>query len=372
MDPHELYMQQCLDLARLGQGKTHPNPMVGCVVLDASGQKIGEGYHPHHGGPHAEVVALEQAGEQAWGGTLYASLEPCNHFGKTPPCTDKIIAAGIKTVYCAMVDPNAKVSGKGIKRLQAEGITVHTGTLEKEATKLNEAFCHFIQAHQPFVILKQALTLDGKVATRNGQSQWITSPLARQWVHQLRAESGGILTTAETVIKDNALLTVRDVPLSGTPPRRIILDRNARLAPENYTIFQKSPLGGPVWLFTKAGNRQHPHMQAALKMGAQVHEVSDNGQGLVLPEILEILGKEKITQLLVEAGGRLAGSLIQHNQVQKLWLMYGNKLLLDPAATAGFSGNPLFNLDQAIEVEFSHCFKLENTWVVEAYPLFSK
>jgi diaminohydroxyphosphoribosylaminopyrimidine deaminase / 5-amino-6-(5-phosphoribosylamino)uracil reductase len=365
---HETYIHRCLELARQGQGKTHPNPMVGAVVLDEAGHVVGEGFHPQHGGPHAEVVALDQAGGRAQHGTLYVNLEPCNHTGKTPPCTEKILAAGIQTVYFGMRDPNPHVAGQGAAYLQQKGLTVHAGILEAECRKLNEAFCHFVETGRPFVVLKQALTLDGRIATRSGESQWITNESARQWAHQLRSQSDAILTTTETIIKDNSLLTVRNAPLLGQPPIRIILDRHLRLAPEQYRIFEAIPETAPLWIFTLKGHSEHPHVQAAKALGAEFFEVSDGPHGLCLDEVLHVLGKKRITQLLIEAGGRLAGSLLEERLVQKLWLVYGNKLILDPSAKPAFSGSPCLRLDKALSLKMDSSFQLENNLVLETYP----
>lgn len=368
-ETHEFYMRRCLTLAQLGQGKTHPNPMVGALVLDASGQQVGEGYHPQYGGPHAEVVALDRAGQKAQGGTLYVNLEPCNHMGKTPPCTDKILTSGISRVICGTSDPNPKVAGQGIERLKAQGLSVEVGVLQADCEKLNEAFFHFIQTQTPFVVLKQAMTLDGRIATRHGESQWITSPMARRWVHQLRAQSDAILTTAETVLKDNSLLTVRETPLLGNAPIRIVLDRQLRLDPAKHQLLQSITEKQPVWVFTTAENAAHPVSQQVEALGGQVFKVSAEQDKLNLSEVLNTLGQKGITQLLVEAGGELAGALLNQKRLQKLWLIYGNQIFADPMAKPAFAGEPLTRLDHAQRFNITSQFMLENSWVLEAYPL---
>lgn len=366
---HEFYMQRCLELARQGRGNTHPNPMVGAVVLDAAGQVVGEGFHAAYGGPHAEVVAFRQAGDAARGGTLYVSLEPCSHTGKTPPCTEAVLTAGVQAVVCGMTDPNPRVAGSGIDTLRAHGLTVRSGVLEAECQRLNEAFCHFIQTRRPFVVLKMALSLDGKIATRNGDSQWITGPGARRWVHRLRAESDAVLTTAETILADNCRLTVRDTPRLGKPPVRIVLDRQARLEPDRWALFQAIEQDGPVWIVTSRGQNHTPSLQRAIASGARVIEVPDNGQGLVLEAVLDTLGEAGITQLLVEAGGRLAGSLLNQRLINKLWLIYGNQILGDPAAKPGFLGDPLFRLSDAPRMRIASSFTAGDNTFLEAYPL---
>jgi len=365
---HAFMMQRCLQLALQGTGKTHPNPMVGCVVLDATGQVVGEGFHPYIGGPHAEVVALDQAGEKARGGTLYVNLEPCNHHGKTPPCSQRVVASGVKTVYYGMQDPNPKVAGSGVETLKAAGIEVISGVLEAESQKLNEAFSHYIQTRQPFVVLKQALTLDAKIATRSGESQWITCPKARQWVHQLRGQSDAILTTAQTVMQDNSRLTVRDVPLPGRPPTRIVLDRRATLNPREYALFQMEEQSGAVWMVTQKGQGRHSNLVVARAMGVQVFEVDAVGTGLDLNQVIVLLGQQQVTQLLVEAGGHLAGALLQAGLIQKLRLMYGNKLLMDNAALSAFVGEPLFRLQDALSLTLTSTQLLGDSLLLEAYP----
>ncbi len=370
MDSLDFYMERCLQLALLGQGHVHPNPMVGCVVLDTEGNIVGEGYHAYYGGPHAEVMALDQAGEKAMGGTLLVNLEPCNHTGKTPPCTHKVLKSGVRRVFFGMLDPNPKVCGAGMNRLLEAGLEVSDGYLEAECQKLNEAFCHRIQTQQPFVIIKQAMTLDGRIATRSGQSQWISNKLSRKWVHQLRAQSDAILTTAKTIQQDNSRLTVRDAPLLARPPIRVILDRNCVLNPDDYHIFEDIPETGPVWLFTKSGFAIHPNARKAEDYGARLFEIPEAPQGLNLHSLMAVLGQEGLTQLLVEAGGHLAGALLESKLANKLWLVYGNQLLLDPAAQPGFRGSPVFHLKDALHVNVSNQFQLENNMLLEAYPQY--
>lgn len=364
----EQYMQRCLDLARQGQGNTHPNPMVGAVVLDVEGQIVGEGFHPYYGGPHAEVFALDQAAEKACGGTLFVNLEPCSHTGKTPPCADRVIAAGVRQVYCGMVDPNPKVAGQGIRRLEEHGIAVETGILEAACLKLNEAFCHYIQTKTPFVVLKQAMTLDGRIATRSGESQWITSPAARAWVHQLRSQSDAILTTAQTIRQDNSQLTVRLAPVLGKPPVRVVLDRSLSLSPMSYALFQDIDTQGPVWVFTQSAYLNSSRAEQMRQAGAAVLAVQSTGTGLDLAEVFTVLGQHKITQLMVEAGGTLSGALLNQGLIHKLWLLYGGKLIGDPGAWPAFSGDPVFRLGDALPVSIKEVFLKEGTLIMEAYP----
>lgn len=364
---HQHYMKRCLELALLGQGNTHPNPMVGCVVLDKSGRLVGEGFHARYGGPHAEVVALDHAGDKAHGGSLYVNLEPCCHVGKTPPCVQKVLEAGIQTVYCGMTDPNPKVDGKGIETLCNNGLTVYSGILEEACRKLNEAFVYRVQTGRPFMVLKHAMTLDGRIATRNGQSRWITGPMTRRWVHQLRSQCDAVLTTAQTVMQDNSRLTVRDAPLLGKPPVRIVLDRRGCLDPGGYQVFQSDPQGGAVWWVVQRGVLHRPQVQQAQAMGVEVLEAPAGGQGFLLDEVVALLGERRLTQVLVEAGGKLAGALLEQRLIQKAWLLYGDQVLRDPFSVPGFQGKPVFHLDEASRFKLETAVKLDNNLVVEAY-----
>ncbi len=217
------YMKLALDLAEKGRGWTSPNPMVGAVVVK-DGRIVGRGYHQQPGGPHAEVNAIDDAGDRARGATLYVTLEPCNHFGRTPPCTRKILDAGIRRVVVAMTDPNPGVQGGGNPYLQDQGIQVTTGICEKEARTLNENFITWVTTGKPFVIVKCAATLDGRIATRTGDSRWVTGPASRQFVHRIRHGVDAILVGVETVKKDDPSLTTRLDGETGSDPTRIVLD----------------------------------------------------------------------------------------------------------------------------------------------------
>ncbi|HEY9888040.1 MAG TPA: bifunctional diaminohydroxyphosphoribosylaminopyrimidine deaminase/5-amino-6-(5-phosphoribosylamino)uracil reductase RibD, partial [Candidatus Obscuribacterales bacterium] len=200
------WMQRCLELARQGWGKTAPNPLVGAVVVQA-GAVVGEGFHPAAGQPHAEVFALRAAGDRAQGATLYVNLEPCNHMGRTPPCTEAVMAAGIARVVVGMIDPDPRVAGGGVQRLQAAGLEVTVGVEEAACQQLNEAFSYSVQHQRPFGILKYAMTLDGKIAASSGHSAWVTGPAARTWVHQLRSRCDAVIVGGQTVRQDNPHLT---------------------------------------------------------------------------------------------------------------------------------------------------------------------
>lgn len=222
----EVYMRMALDLARKGKGWTTPNPLVGAIIVKG-GRVIGQGYHQKYGQPHAEVNAIASAKEDVTGATLYVTLEPCSHFGKTPPCSDLLIDKNIKRVVVGTLDPNPLVAGKGIERLRSNGIEVVTGVLEEESQKLNEIFIKYIVTKEPFVVMKNAMSLDGKIATVTGESQWISGESSRKQVHSLRHELAGIMVGIETIIKDDPQLTSRT--LNSRNPIRIVVDSQLRI-----------------------------------------------------------------------------------------------------------------------------------------------
>lgn len=367
----EYYMAQCLSLAEKGRTSVSPNPMVGAVVLNASGKKISEGYHLRPGEPHAEVIALDRAGEASRGGTLYINLEPCNHTGRTPPCTERILASGVRRVVCGTPDPNPWVQGKGVEALKAKGVAVTIGVLESVCCEFNEIFFHWIQAQRPFITLKLAMTLDGKIADRQGHSRWITGDFSRQYVHLLRNHHDSILTTAQTVMADDPQLIPRFWTTAGnnrlSPPVRIVLDRTFRLVPKQFRIFNTAD--APTWVFTSKVQHNQSHAEEARALGVQVFEVDDTGIGLSLEEVFRTLGEKSLTSVWVEAGGHLAGHLLEGSWIDKCYFFYGGKLLPDPSAIQGLSGLTHLNLSQAPAFKIRRHKILENDFMIEAYPI---
>jgi len=323
MNEHEQFMQQALALAEKGCGWTSPNPMVGAVVVK-DGQVVGRGYHQRAGGPHAEVHAIDDAGEQACGATIYVTLEPCNHFGRTPPCTRKILDAGIRRMVVAMTDPNPGVEGGGNQTLQDRGIEVVTGVCEKKARTLNEAFTTWITTGRPFVILKCAATLDGRIATRTGDSRWVTGPASRRHVHRIRHSVDGILVGVETVKKDDPSLTTRLEGDAGSDPTRIILDTHLSMPATAKMLNQTSD--APTWVICgpDAPENQKAVLEAA---GAQVIRAAVKNGRIDLSALMEQLGRMEIGSLLIEGGGRVIGSALAAGIVDKLCLFYAPKLL---------------------------------------------
>jgi diaminohydroxyphosphoribosylaminopyrimidine deaminase/5-amino-6-(5-phosphoribosylamino)uracil reductase len=317
------YMQMALDLAVTGQGYTSPNPMVGAVVVK-DGQVIGSGYHHAAGQPHAEVNAIDDAGNNAKGACLYVNLEPCNHTGRTPPCTRKIIQAGIRRVVVAMRDPNADVTGGGIDFLKKHGVQVAVGVCQEKAQRLNEAFIKFVSTKRPFVILKCAATLDGRIATRSGDSKWITNEQSRGFVHQLRHSVDAILVGINTVQADDPSLTTRLKSCQGMDPVRIILDTHLSIAPHARVLRLKSD-SDTILVVGKTAARDK--RSALEKNGVRVVEAPVKDNIIDLTSLMDQLGEMGITSLLIEGGGRVIATALKAQIVDKLVFFYAPKIL---------------------------------------------
>lgn len=318
------YMQYAIRLAWQGRYTTAPNPRVGCVLVRHD-NIVGEGAHLRAGEGHAEVHALAAAGELARGATAYVTLEPCSHFGRTPPCAKALIEAGVKRVVIGMVDPNPQVAGRGVNMLQEAGIKCESGLLEAECRGLNPGFISRMSRHRPWLTLKLAASLDGRTALSNGESKWITSAAARRDVQRQRAESCAILSTATTVIRDNASLNVRpeqaeiaDYPLpQWRQPIRVILDRQGKLTGQEQ-LFNTN--GGPVWLVTAPG------VKVSIPDAEQIIVDERNGR-LDLHQLMAALAQREINSLWLEAGATLAGSLVEAGLVDQLQLYLAPKLM---------------------------------------------
>ncbi|HET7676206.1 MAG TPA: bifunctional diaminohydroxyphosphoribosylaminopyrimidine deaminase/5-amino-6-(5-phosphoribosylamino)uracil reductase RibD [Gammaproteobacteria bacterium] len=320
-------MSRALQLARRGLYTTDPNPRVGCVIV-AGGEVVGEGWHERAGGPHAEVAALAAAGERARGATVYVTLEPCCHHGRTPPCVESLIEAGAGRVVAAMQDPNPVVAGRGFERLRASGIAVDCGVLAAEAAALNPGFVKRMMAGRPFVRVKIAASLDGRTALASGESQWITGADARRDGHRLRARSSAILTGIGTVFADDPRLSVRDVDFEITrQPARVVLDSNLKL-PSRARLFEGD---APVFVFTAENHRR------ALQSPARIERVALRDGGLDLNAVLERLGELECNEVLVEAGAMLNGALLDAGLVDEI-VVYLAPVLL------GDSGRGMFDL----------------------------
>ena len=325
----EFYMARALELARLGRFTTTPNPNVGCVIV-RDGEIVGEGYHRQAGGPHAEVHALRMAGDKARGATAYVTLEPCSHHGRTPPCCDALINAGVSRVVAAMQDPNPEVAGRGLYRLQQAGIDVSHGLMMQEAEALNRGFLKRMRTGFPWVQLKLGASLDGRTAMASGESQWITSAESRRDVQRLRAQSSAILSTSATVLADNPSLTVRYNELDSETqalygeaalrqPVRIIVDSQNRVTPQHRLIAQ----AGETWLARHSVDTQiWPENVTQLL-------VPEHNHHLDLVVMMMLLGKKQINSVWVEAGAHFAGALLQAGVVDELIVYLSPKLLGD-------------------------------------------
>ncbi|QKJ86149.1 Riboflavin biosynthesis protein RibD [Paramixta manurensis] len=323
----EFYMARALELARRGQFTTAPNPNVGCVIVRGA-EIVGEGWHQRAGEPHAEVHALRMAGEKANGATAYVTLEPCSHLGRTPPCCDALIAAGVSRVVAAMQDPNPEVAGRGLYRLKQAGIEVSHGLMMSEAEALNRGFLKRMRTGFPFVQLKLGASLDGRTAMASGESQWITSVQARQDVQRFRARSAAILSTSATVLADNPSLTVREEELDSETrasypqgeirqPVRVIIDRHNRVTPQQRLI----GLPGETWL-ARCQPDEQPWPESVQQLC--VPALADR---LDLVALLMALGKRQINSLWVEAGATMAGALLKAGVVDELVVYLAPKLL---------------------------------------------
>lgn len=337
------YLRRTLQLARRALGHTSPNPMVGAVVVK-DGRIIGEGFHAKAGGPHAEVVALRAAGDEAYNATLYCSLEPCNHYGKTPPCCDAIIRAGIQRVVFASLDPNPLVAGRGYATLRSAGLTVTYGVLTEEEQRLNEAWRHWLKTNVPFTTLKLAASLDGKIATRVGESRWITGDAARRDVHRLRAIHDAILTSSNTVLADNPSLTAR-LPGSRNP-RRVILDATLRTSPAACVY---NPDKQPPLLVTIISDETQ--LAPFRARGVEVLILPACNGHVDLKILWSALGAREIISLLIEAGGELAAILLEAHLVQKCRWYLAPMLIGGREAIPVIGGPGIDQLSDAIRLQ---------------------
>ena len=354
---HERFMKRAIALARRGMGRVSPNPLVGAVLVQ-NGQIVGEGYHLYQRKAHAEVVALQSAGRRTVGASLYLNLEPCIHQGRTPPCVDRIVKDQLSTVFVAVRDPNPQVAGQGIERLRKEGIDVHEDLCREQAIRLNEKFFHFIQRNRPFVLLKLAMTLDGKIATGSGESQWITGEKAREQVHRLRYEYDAILVGIQTILKDDPTLDVRWTRHNSI--LKVILDSKLR-TPPGARLFNSSDR---VIIFC---GRQAPkqEFETLSKQATLIQVPGRNGQ-LDWNQVLTELGQLRVSSLLIEGGGRVAASALQAGIVQKINFFYGPKIM-GGSGRSGIEDLGVVRLEEALKLSALRVRRLGPDFMVEAY-----
>lgn len=356
-DTDRRMMARALELAVKGVGQVSPGPLVGCVVVSSAGEVVGEGFYVFREIKHAETIALDLAGEKARGGTAYVSLEPHAHYGRTAPCTDALIAAGIKRVVAPIEDLNPKVSGKGFAHLRAAGLKVETGLLSDEATQVNEAYLHYMSTARPFVHLKLAVSLDGKIATRTGDSRWITGPEARARAHELRHQYDAILVGAGTATTDNPLLSDR----SGLPRRRplvrVVLDRQLRLSPESRLATSTSEAAVLVF-----GDPESPGTAALRTQGVEIEKDRD------LCGVLRELGSRSLQSVLVEGGSTIAGEFLDAGLVNKVTFFIAPKIIGGDDAPSAIGGRGVEAMAEALELERVTVAQHEKDIEVTGYP----
>lgn len=357
MKLNEKWMKLALKMAKKGEGKVSPNPMVG-AVLTKEEKVIATGYHKYFGAPHAEVEAIEKAKGEAQGATLYVSLEPCNHYGKTPPCTEKIMGAGIKKVVAATSDPTSR---GGLKRLAKEGIETDLGVCQKEAKKLNEAFLKYVREKIPFVIVKAAASLDGKIATPGRESKWITGEKSRKFAHSLRDKVDAVLVGINTVIEDDPSL------LPSSCKRRfirIILDSKLRIPLKARLL--KDQKKSPTFIFvTSKANK--PKLQELKKRGIKVVTTKEEKEKVSLKEVLRILGELEIMNLLVEGGGEVIASFFEQKRVDKVFLFLASRIIGGKEAPSWVEGKGINSLKETPYIDIDSWKRTGEDFLLQGY-----
>jgi diaminohydroxyphosphoribosylaminopyrimidine deaminase / 5-amino-6-(5-phosphoribosylamino)uracil reductase len=358
------YMERAISLAKLALGQVSPNPAVGAVIVKDD-EVVGQGYTQPPGSAHAEVIALKQASDKANGAVMYVTLEPCCHYGRTPPCTQAIIAAGIKEIHAAMIDPNPIVAGKGLKELEKEGIKVFIGELADEASEIIEAYTKFITTGKPFVTVKYAVSLDGKIATRSGDSKWISGDESRRHVHHLRYTSDAIMVGVNTVITDDPQLTARCNYRGGNvkkQPLRVIVDATGR-TPVKARVFN-----GPGKVLLAVGDKVSPSQKEDYtKLGADILELPVK-RGLVgLEELLLELGKRQLTSVLVEGGASLLGSFFDNGLVDKVMVFIAPIIIGGDKARTAIGGKGVDKVVNSLKLERIKIKRFDRDLMITGY-----
>ncbi len=363
MESDRAYMRRALEVAASARGRTSPNPMVGAVVVK-DGKVVGEGFHAFAGSDHAEWVALQDAQTEAAGATLYVSLEPCCHFGRTPPCVERIIAAGIRRVVAPCEDPNPAVSGKGFAALREAGIAVEVGLLAEEAARLNEAFFTFVRTGRPFVILKAAASLDGKIATRTGESRWITGEAARQRVHQLRNEVDAVIVGIGTVLRDDPSLTTRLGSMDQRDPARVIVDNLARLPLRAKVINRAST--APTYVAV-AATAPRARLEALEREGVQVIVVEGSPRRVSLGPLMDALGKLGFLSVMIEGGAEINASALREGIVDKVLVFLAPMLIGGKSTPTAVGGEGIETLSQAARLRDVRIERFDDDIMIEGY-----
>lgn len=358
-----LYMAKALELAKLGIGYTNPNPLVGAVIVK-DGRIIGEGYHKKYGDAHAEINAFRNATEDVAGATMYVTLEPCSHFGKTPPCANAIVEKGIKRVVIAMKDPNPLVAGKGIAILRDHSIEVTTGVMEKEAKHLNEVFIKFITTDLPFCTLKTAMTLDGKIAAYTGDSRWITNAKSRKYVHELRHRFSSIMVGIGTVIADDPLLTTRLDNIHGKNPIRIVVDTKGTI-PLDAKVLITNENTKTILATTEAINKEK--LKHIKDTGTEVIITPLKDSRVDLPSLMKSLGDMKIDSVLLEGGSTLNYTALKEGIVDKVISFIAPKIIGGASSKTPVGGDGIPYMKDAITFNNISVSKLSDDVMIEAY-----
>jgi diaminohydroxyphosphoribosylaminopyrimidine deaminase / 5-amino-6-(5-phosphoribosylamino)uracil reductase len=354
------YMRMAIELAKKGVGKVNPNPMVGAVIVKDE-KVIGEGYHEEYGKAHAEVNAFSSLIEESKGATLYVTLEPCSHYGKTPPCVDKIIENKIAKVVVGALDPNPLVAGRGIKKLKDAGIDVVTSVLEEECKKVNEVFMKYIVEKKPFVVLKTAMTLDGKISTSSGESKWITNEKSRKEIHKLRNKLSAIMVGVNTVIKDNPELTCRLE--GGRNPIRIIVDSTLRIPMESKVVIDK--LARTIVATTELANKDR--VLDLKKLGVEVIIIKAKNERVDLQSLMVELGKLNIDSILLEGGSTLSFSALEDKIVDKIQAYIAPKIIGGEKSKTPVGGKGIEKLSNAIMLENMKVISVGRDLLIEGY-----
>lgn len=357
------FMKRALELAKRGIGFTNPNPLVGAVIVK-EGRIIGEGYHAIYGGHHAEINAFLNAKEQVNGATMYVTLEPCSHYGKTPPCAKAIIEKGIKRVVIALIDPNPLVAGNGIKMLRDSGIEVIPGLMEEESKKLNEIFIKYITTKLPFGILKTAMTLDGKIATYSGDSKWITNEKSREYVHKLRHRVSAIMVGIGTVLQDNPYLNTRLPKAKGVDAVRIIIDSKARI-PLDSNVLNMNSAAGTVIATTMLAPKQK--LIELRKKGAEIVECPLLDGKVDLRFLFKTLGGKNIDSVLIEGGSELNYSAIEAGIIDKIITFIAPKIIGGREAKTPFGGLGKEYMKEALQLKTSEIHRIGDDIMIETY-----
>ena len=359
------FMEHALALASKASGRTSPNPLVGAVIV-RDGEIVGEGYHQKAGDAHAEIHALNQARQLAQGATMYVTLEPCCHWGRTPPCTESVIRAKLANVFVAMKDPNSQVAGNGIRQLEEAGISVQVGICEEESRQLNEVFIKYITTQCPFVILKSAISLDGKIATASGESQWITSEASRRKGHEIRAQVDAILVGIGTVLQDNPSLTTRLPDKKNEDPIRVIVDSHGR-TPIGAKVLNPDSNSGALIAVTE--NAPLKKIEALKSAGADVLLLQAQEGRVCLSALMRELGRREITSVLIEGGGEINAAALQARVVDKLMFFVAPKLIGGRDAPGPIGGGGIARLAEAFELRGVRTTQIERDFLIEGYVL---